>query len=121
MVTPQKPAEGILTLDDSTHYTAFQVECNCTCEDHAFTVTICVERDTDVGFDDFVDVTTYGKLYTNWKKSSSLWLRLKSAWQILWSGVIELEHSTMLSDQAALNLAEALKTSVEKHQEQLNK
>jgi hypothetical protein len=40
-------------------------------------------------------------------------------WQLLTKRTVRLSHSIILKDQAALNFAEALRVSVERHQAKL--
>lgn len=113
----QIPAQGIMSRNPE-HYRwqSFLVECDCTCPEHALNVHVAVDRAAD---DDFVSIEFYATLYTpfvhskNWFQSFQT--RVKRIWQLISKGTVEVEHTLIMRDQAALNFSAALKDAVEKH------
>lgn len=99
----QTPAVGIsaISIDDDTE--SYHIECTCTDPDHAHDA--CVEVDSD----GTLSVSIYGKATTKFWEVS----RWKQIWSILTTGTIETNSTLLLSKQAALNYADALRKSIE--------
>ena len=115
----QIPAQGIMSRNPE-HYRwqSFLVECDCTCPEHALNVHVAIDREE--ADDDFVSIEFYATMYSpfvhgNWWVAFQT--RVKRIWQLISTGTVELEHTLILRDQAALNFSAALKDAVEKHQE----
>lgn len=104
---PQQPAQGISIDADYGDARVFNVECDCSSDDHAIKMWIEVNRDQDIPD---VEVTFYVTTWTAWTES---WKeRLTAAWEILVNGVHKQQHSMLLNKQTALNFAEAIKSTV---------
>jgi hypothetical protein len=104
----QKPAQGISCTGIWDDARSFRVGCECTDPDHDVNMWIEVNRDdevrdVEVGF--YVEGTS-----PHWAKG---WNRFRAAWAILTRGYHRAEHHLLLKPQAALNMADAIKTSVE--------
>lgn len=116
----QTPALGISARNPAEyHWDSYHIECDCTCPEHALEVHISVEREE--ADDDYVAVEIYSELYTPWQVTTSWKLWFKMLWQLLTKRTVRLSHSIILKDQAALNFADALRVSVERHQAKLKK
>jgi hypothetical protein len=123
---PRKAAQGIISRNpDHSDWDSFHIECDCTDPDHALDVHLSVTREE--ADDDYVCVELYSKLSTPWQlrysKKHGGWgffTRLKLAAKLLFKGWLEVEHSIILKDQAALNVGQALVDSVKKHQERID-
>lgn len=103
----QKPAQGISIEKDFGDARVFNVECDCTSDDHAVKMWIEVQRDKDIpDIEVSFYVTTWTPAWGNWGK------RLKAVYEILFKGVHKQEHHLLLNKQSALNFAEAIKTEV---------
>jgi hypothetical protein len=97
----EKPAEGILRLNDWGASKWYQVSCDCTDPDHAHTFE--VEAD-----DHSVTVTIYATVKTKfWSRN-----RWRQIWDILRQGYVEYEGSIILKEQQAINYASALTSAV---------
>lgn len=97
----EKPAEGVLKLNDWGESKWYLVTCDCSDPDCAHTVE--VEAD-DYG----VTVHVYTRATTTfWNKS-----RWRQIWQILIKGYAEMETTVILKEQQALNYAATLTNAV---------
>lgn len=97
----EKPAEGILRLNDWGQSKWYQVSCDCTDPDHAHTFE--VEAD-----DHSVTVTIYATVKTKfWSRN-----RWRQIWDILRQGYVEYEGTIILKEQQAINYASALTSAV---------
>lgn len=106
----QEPAKGILAEYDTEDMKVYHIECDCTCEDHAVTTCIEVEREPDFG----VVVTFYVKTWTPCSfAEAGLWERIKKACNILFKGVDTQEHDIILKEQAALNWCTAVRKAID--------
>jgi hypothetical protein len=105
----QRPAQGISLDKDFGDAKVFNVECDCSSDDHAVKMWIEVQRDHDIPD---VEVSFY---VTTWTKG--FWndwpARLRAVYDILIKGVHKQEHHMLLNKQSALNFAEAIKDTVE--------
>jgi hypothetical protein len=96
----QKPAQGVLQVNDWGNSKMYKVVCECGNEDCTHTVDI--EADVDV------TVTIYTRTRTNfWSKK-----RWHHIWQLLTKGHTDFETSIVLDKQTALNYADTLKSAV---------
>jgi len=103
----QAPAQGISLDNDWGDAKTFNVECDCTSDDHAVKMWIEVQRDADIPD---VEVSFY---VTTWTPAWAGWgQRLRAVYDILFKGVHKQEHHMLLNKQSALNFAEAIKTTV---------
>lgn len=97
----QKPAEGILKVNEYGEYKSYYVHCECgsaECAHH-----VCIESSD-------MDVTvSFGlTLRSKWYNMS----RWKQIWQILTKGYLDVESTIVLNEQSSLNYAETLKTAM---------
>lgn len=103
----QRPAQGISLEKDFGDAKVFNVECDCSSDDHAAKMWIEVQQDKDIPD---VEVSFY---VTTWTPVWSGWgSRLRAVYDILINGVHKQEHHMLLNKQAALNFAEAIKNTV---------
>lgn len=94
---PEKPAEGILKLNDWGESKWYYIPCDCSDPDHAHTVN--VEAD-----DHSVSVHIYTTVKTRfWEKR-----RWRQVWNLLTRGYAEYEASAILKEQQAVNYAAVL-------------
>lgn len=101
-MTPQTPAQGILMHNnwgDSIQYT---VTCQCGCDEHAHHLWV-EAGDADI------TVSILTQLKSNWWSKT----RWRHIWNLLTKGYVELEGSTILNRQQALNYAETLKSAID--------
>jgi hypothetical protein len=104
----QTPAQGISIEKDFGDAKVFNVECDCSSDDHAVKMWIEVQRDEDIPD---VEVSFYVTTWTkNWWDD---WpARLQAVYDILFKGVHKQEHHMLLNKQSALNFAETIKKTV---------
>lgn len=97
----EKPAEGILKTNDWGDSKAYQIVCGCGDADHNHNLWVEAEE-TGVNINLYVDV------------KSPLWSmnRWRQIWTLMTKGYLQHETTIMMSEQQALNYAEALKTAV---------
>jgi len=109
----QQPAQGISIDNDFGDAKVFNVECDCTSDDHAVKMWIEVQRDN---FIPDVEVSFYVTTWTRefWKNWPA---RLSAVYDILIKGVHKQEHHMLLNKQSALNFAAAIKNTVEEMEE----
>ena len=132
-LTPQTPAEGIslqAKFKESFHYRV-----TCSCGNPDCTSDICVEFDPDTeDFSIIFDTTQkthFWKTLYDWEVHkidnpilfwianttqsfiNGLHQRLKITKDVWISGYVSYQSSTILSKQAALNMVEAIKNSIE--------
>lgn len=125
----QKPAEGILLHKDWGASKAYEIPCDCGCNDH--THNLWVEAD-ECG----ISVTIYSTLTTDfWKENvepnyhidndflqsfnwfwTGMWnglcTRLRLTKEIWFNGYVKYESTLCMSRQQAINYAEVLKCAV---------
>lgn len=103
-MTPQKPAQGISIANDWGDARAFNVECDCTSDDHAVKMWIEVQRDRDIPD---VEVSFYVTTWTRefWKDWPA---RLRAVYDIIFKGVHKQEHHMLLNKQSAINFAHTI-------------
>ena len=103
----QVPAQGISLDNDWGDAKVFNVECDCSSDDHAVKMWIEVQRDEDIpDVEISFYVTTWTPLWQGWRQ------RLKAVYEILVKGVHKQEHHMLLNKQSAINFAEAIKSTV---------
>ena len=104
----QTPAQGISVDSDWGDAKTFNVECDCTSDDHAVKMWIEVQRDQDIPE---VEVSFYVTTWTPfWNES---WSRFKAAYEVLFKGVHKQEHHMILNKQSAINFAHAILSTVD--------
>jgi hypothetical protein len=104
----QTPARGISIDNEYDEAKVFNVECECTADDHAVKMWIEVQREKDIPD---VEVSFYVTTWTRefWKDWPA---RLRAVWDILIHGVHKQEHHMLLNKQSALNFAGAIVNTV---------
>ena len=104
----QKPAKGIMLTNEWKDAKSFHIECDCSATDHAVQMWIEVQRDPIIPD---VELSFYVTTWTRefWKDWPT---RLRAVWDILVKGVHKQEHHMLLNKQSALNLAEAINSTV---------
>ena len=104
----QRPAEGISVERDFGDARVFNVECDCTNDDHAVKMWIEVQRDRDIPDVEvsFYVTTWTAKFWGGWPQ------RLRAVWDILVHGVHKQEHHMLLNKQSAVNFANAIVETV---------
>jgi hypothetical protein len=105
----QRPAQGISLDKDFGDAKVFNVECDCSSDDHAVKMWIEVQRDQDIpDVEVSFYVTTWTKnFWNNWPA------RIRAVYDILFKGVHKQEHHMLLNKQSALNFAEAIKDTID--------
>lgn len=104
----QSPAQGISLERDFGDAKIFNVECDCSADEHAVKMWIEVQRDNDIPD---VEVSFYVTTWTRefWKDWPA---RLRAVWDILVKGVHKQEHHMLLGKQSAINFATAILDTV---------
>lgn len=104
----QTPAQGISIDHEYDEAKVFNVECECTADDHAVKMWIEVQRDRACPE---IEVSFYVVTWTRefWKDWPA---RLRAVWNILVHGVHRQEHHMILTSQAAVNFAAAIQNTV---------
>lgn len=97
----QKPAQGVLQVNDWGHSKWYKAVCECSNDDCTHTIDVEAE---DIG----ITVTIYTKTRTNfWSKT-----RWHHIWQLLTKGYTDFETSIIMNKQVAFNYADVLKSAV---------
>lgn len=98
----QKPAEGILIVNDWGDAKQYDIVCGCGQPDHTHRLWV---ESSDIG----VEVNLYLTV------KSPFWSmnRLKQIWTLLTKGYLEHETTICMSEQQAFNYARALTSAVE--------
>lgn len=112
----QKPAQGISLDKDFGDAKVFNVECDCSSDDHAVKMWIEVQRDHDIPEPDVevsFYVTTWTPLWGNWMK------RLTAVYEILFKGVHKQEHHMLLNKQSAINFAAAIQNTIKEMEKKI--
>ena len=125
----EKPAEGILKVNDFGNSKWYQVVCGCGQPDHSLTVEVEAEE-TGVNVNTYVTVKTdyWSDTFKTRHDIENVWLqefdsawknianglitRLKLTWSIWTKGYIQCESTIAMSEQQALNYAETLKSAI---------
>jgi hypothetical protein len=98
-MTAQTISDGICKVTDTNCRKVYSVPCVCGCNEHTMTMEISREHRDD----EELSLTIYSILKTDWRKN-----RFKHIWTLLTKGYIELETDTLISNQAAENMATAI-------------
>lgn len=98
----QKPAEGILKVNDYGNSTSYKITCECGDDSHSH--NMWVEAD-----DSRVSVTIYTTVKSKWWEMS----RWKKIWTLVTKGYIEMETDVIMSEQQALNYSATLAKAIE--------
>lgn len=110
----QKPAEGILKVNDFGDSMSYKITCECGDDSH--THNVWVEAD-----DARVYVTLYTTVKSKWWEQN----RWKTIWTLLTKGYVEYESDVIMNEQQALNysatLADAVKQCKEFHNKRFQK
>lgn len=105
MTKPQTPAKGVMMTGRWSNAVCYHVECECADPDHAVKTWIEVNGDPEV---EHVDLSFYVNTTTPvWRAS-----RWRAVWNLLTHGYHEAQHTLILDQQAAINLAAAIQDSV---------
>lgn len=104
---PQKPAQGIMLDRDWGNTRSYTIECECGDRDHSPQMWIEVGDENDADLQN-VTVTFYVETVSPWYRLN----RWRQIWQILIRGYVKQENTLILSQQSALNMAEAINSSV---------
>jgi len=109
----EQPAVGIMkSMEFKDGSTGFSIECDCHDPDHMVSMWINVDLDNTVDIHDDITIEFHVNTTTPfWNEGFS---RVKAAWDILVHGYREDSHTLILRPQAALNLSNAIATTVEK-------
>jgi len=128
-IQAQKPAEGILKVNDFGNSKWYHVVCGCGQPDHSLTVEVEAEE-TGVNVNTYVTVKTdywsdtfkarydienpwLQEFDSAWKNIlNGLISRLKLTWSIWTKGYVQCESTIAMSEQQALNYAETLKSAI---------
>jgi hypothetical protein len=111
-VNMQTPAQGIMLDRDHGNAKSYTIACDCHDTDHQVHMWIELNGDKDVKD---VELTFYVNTTTPfWKPGFS---RVKAAWDILVNGYREDQHSLILNQQAALNVANTITTVIKELKE----
>lgn len=103
----QPPAQGISLEKDFGNAKVFNIECDCSADDHAIKMWIEVQHDKDIpDVEVSFYVTTWTPVWQGWGQ------RLRAVYDILFKGVHKQEHHMLLNKQAALNFADAIKNTI---------
>jgi len=105
----REPALNVMQTNRYEDAEAYRVACSCGDQDHDVTTWIEVRPESDI---QEVEVTFYihGRS-PDWKAG---WNRWRAAWNLLWRGYHESEHTLLLTAEAAENFAQALQQSSER-------
>ena len=97
----QRPAQGVLQMNDWGHSKMYKIECDCHNDDCSHVI--------DVEADQFdVTVNIYSTPKTKWWSMS----RWKQIWTLLTKGYLEYQSTIILNKQVALNYASVLQSAV---------
>lgn len=104
---PETPAKSITKIMETTNCSAHRIMCDCSTSAHD--VDIWIEVEGDAEFQELM-ITFYAKLYTT--MHDSYFNRIKLAWKLLTTGYIELDHSLLLNEQGATNVANTINSEI---------
>ena len=108
----QTPAHGIMLDSDHGNAKSYTIACDCHDPNHSVHMWIEINGDQDVKD---IEMTFYVNTTTPfWKPGFS---RVKAAWDILVKGYREDQHSLILNQQAALNVANTITTVIKELKE----
>jgi hypothetical protein len=105
------PAQGIMRLDRWPDADVYRVACSCNDNDHDVTAWIEVKPESDIQ-EVAVTFFVHGRS-PDWRSG---WNRWRAAWNLLWQGYHESEHTLLLDQTAAMNVVTAIQESVDRLQ-----
>lgn len=109
----QQPAEGISTISTWNDARSFRIQCECTDSNHEADMWIEINKDADLPSIELAFyVNTWTPYFANWGE------RLRAVFNILFKGVHRQQHTLLLNKQAAINVANAITSSVQLLEEQ---
>jgi hypothetical protein len=112
----QTPAQGVSIDADWADAKVFNVECDCTSDDHAVKMWIEVQHDADIpDVEVSFYVTTWTPVWKGWSQ------RLQAVYDILVKGVYKQEHHMVLNKQSAVNFSAAIESTVKELEKHSNK
>lgn len=109
----QRPAKGIMLNADHTYSKSYTIACDCHDDDHQ--VNMWIEIDGEPEFRD-VNMTFYVNTTTPFWDNNGF-SRIRAAWNILVHGYRKEQHTLILNRQAALNVANTIKTVIKELEE----
>lgn len=132
-LTPQTPAEGIMQTHKFNDSVFYSVNCSCGSDDHTMDISISYEKAVDDIVVEFYSKqkSLYWQKVAEWNvyNIDNPWLfsivyfiqgfvnglghRLKVTKNLWINGYIEYQSDTIMSKQTALNMAEAIKNTIE--------
>ena len=133
MIEPQTPAEGIMQTHKFKDSVFYSVNCSCGSDDHTMDISVSYEKDVDGIVVEFYSKqkSLYWQKVADWDvyNIANPWLfsivyfiqgfvnglghRLKVTKNLWINGYVEYQSDTIMSKQTALNMAEAIKNSIE--------
>ncbi len=110
---PQSPAEGISVTSIWDDARSFRIQCECTDSNHDADMWIEINKEKDLPSIELAFyVNTWTPYFSNWGE------RLRAVFNILFKGVHRQQHTLLLTKQAAINVANAITSSVQLLEEQ---
>jgi hypothetical protein len=113
MLNYQTPAEGISLEKEWGSSKMYRISCDCGDKSHDITLDIEVDK---FG----INIKHYVNVETSWwdEPTKFYWLnsiihRCKITWEVWTKGKINLEATTILTEQSALNYSETIKKAIE--------
>jgi len=98
-----------MRLDRWPDADAYRVACSCGDIDHDVTTWIEVKPESDIS-EVAVTFFVHGRS-PDWRSG---WRRWRAAWNLLWRGYHESEHTLLLTREAGMNLSQAIQTSIQR-------
>jgi len=109
----QEPAEGISATGIWNDARSFRINCECTDENHSVDAWLEINKEKDLPSIELAFyVNTWTPYFANWGE------RLRAVFDILFKGVHRQQHTLLLTKQAAINVANAITSSVQLLEEQ---
>jgi hypothetical protein len=103
------PVEGIMRVGQWPDTDVYRVACSCSDPDHDVVTWIEVQPESDIRE---VAITFFVNTRSpDWRKG---WNRWRAAWNLLWHGCHESEHTLLLTREAGMNLSSAILASVQR-------
>ena len=112
---PESPAQGISTTGIWDDARSFRIGCECTDSNHDVNMWIEISTEKDMpSIEMAFYVDTWTPYFSNWGE------RLRAVYDILFKGVHKQQHTLLLNKQAALNVADAITSTVQLLEKQKN-
>ena len=113
-----RPLKGIMMLNEWPDAESYRISCDCMTPDHDIVAWIEIKELDDV---QEVELTIYADTWTPFWDSGlkGLWFRIKAAYNILFKGVMKMEHEMILGKEQALNVAYTLNSTVARLDQQM--